>query len=117
SQNGDPDSWLDVKDRLPQLQQKKYFTQTRYGYARGEEARSYVENIRRYYQSIIGHLEQHRVAVGDESIEDLAVIEFDETLLNQDTSNDELDEEVVKLEAESIGNRNRDLSSADEKQK
>ncbi|MGL4380161.1 MAG: membrane-bound lytic murein transglycosylase MltF [Vibrio sp.] len=117
SQNGDPDSWVDVKDRLPQLQQKKYFTQTRYGYARGDEARNYVENIRRYYQSIIGHLEQHQVAVGDESIEDLAVIEFDETLLNQDTSNDELDEEVVKLEAESIGNRNRDLSSADEKQK
>lgn len=58
NQGGDPDAWNDVKDRLPLLQQKQYFSQTRYGYARGNEALSYVENIRRYYQSIIGHVEQ-----------------------------------------------------------
>lgn len=55
-QGADPDSWGDVKERLPLLRQKKYFSQTRYGYARGDEAKNYVENIRRYYQTIIGHV-------------------------------------------------------------
>lgn len=86
SQGADPDSWADVKDRLPQLQQKKYFTQTRYGYARGDEARNYVENIRRYYQSIIGHLEQRQLATGDESIEDLTVIALDEEFFNEEAN-------------------------------
>ncbi len=58
AQGGNPDAWADVKDRLPLLRQKKYYSQTRYGYARGDEARNYVENIRRYYQTIIGHVEQ-----------------------------------------------------------
>ncbi|GAL36142.1 transglycosylase Slt family [Vibrio maritimus] len=57
-QGGDPDAWADVKDRLPLLRQKKFYSQTRYGYARGDEARNYVENIRRYYQSIIGHVDK-----------------------------------------------------------
>jgi membrane-bound lytic murein transglycosylase F len=45
----DPDKWLDVKDFLPLLQKKKYYKQTRYGYARGNEPVIYVQNIRRYY--------------------------------------------------------------------
>ncbi|AYV20816.1 membrane-bound lytic murein transglycosylase MltF [Vibrio mediterranei] len=75
-QGGDPDAWADVKDRLPLLRQKKYYSQTRYGYARGDEARNYVENIRRYYQSIIGHIDK-QIAVEAEkeiSTEDLIVI-------------------------------------------
>ncbi|MGR5361134.1 membrane-bound lytic murein transglycosylase MltF [Vibrio mediterranei] len=75
-QGGDPDAWADVKDRLPLLRQKKYYSQTRYGYARGDEARNYVENIRRYYQSIIGHVDK-QIAVEAEkeiSTEDLTVI-------------------------------------------
>ncbi|OIN27171.1 lytic transglycosylase F [Vibrio barjaei] len=75
-QGGDPDAWADVKDRLPLLRQKKYYSQTRYGYARGDEARNYVENIRRYYQSIIGHIDK-QIAVEAEkeiSTEDLTVI-------------------------------------------
>ncbi|PCS21911.1 Transglycosylase [Candidatus Enterovibrio escicola] len=62
SQKANPDSWTDVKQRLPLLTQPQYYKQTRYGYARGDEAKSYVENIRRYYQSIIGH-EQRRALV------------------------------------------------------
>lgn len=54
-QGGNPDAWSDVKQRLPLLRQRKYYKQTRYGYARGDEALNYVENIRRYYQSIIGY--------------------------------------------------------------
>ncbi|ELH7531253.1 membrane-bound lytic murein transglycosylase MltF [Vibrio vulnificus] len=65
-QGGDPDSWGDVKERLPLLRQKKYFSQTRYGYARGDEAKNYVENIRRYYQSIIGHVGQNSLIASDQ---------------------------------------------------
>ena len=72
AQGGDPNAWADVKDRLPLLRQKRYYSQTRYGYARGDEARNYVENIRRYYQSIIGHVSQ-RPAI-DENSDDLQVI-------------------------------------------
>ncbi|MFW7523848.1 membrane-bound lytic murein transglycosylase MltF [Vibrio ostreicida] len=74
-QGGNPDSWADVKDRLPLLRQRKYFSQTRYGYARGDEAKNYVENIRRYYQSIIGHLAQKSSDNSDLSLDDLTVIE------------------------------------------
>jgi len=45
----DPDKWIDVKEFLPLLQKKKYYKQTRYGYARGNEPVIYVQNIRRYY--------------------------------------------------------------------
>ncbi|QIA62656.1 membrane-bound lytic murein transglycosylase MltF [Vibrio astriarenae] len=69
AQGGNPDAWADVKERLPLLRQKKYYSQTRYGYARGDEAQKYVENIRRYYQSIIGHVEQHPELESDESKE------------------------------------------------
>lgn len=52
---GNPDEWLDVKKNLPLLAEKRYYTQLKYGYARGYEALSYVENIRRYYNSIMQH--------------------------------------------------------------
>lgn len=44
-----PDKWLDVKKMLPRLAQKKWFSKTRYGYARGGETVHFVQNIRRYY--------------------------------------------------------------------
>ncbi|RSD30019.1 membrane-bound lytic murein transglycosylase MltF [Vibrio pectenicida] len=81
TQGANPNSWVDVKDRLPLLRQKKYFSQTRYGYARGDEAKNYVENIRRYYQSIIGHIDQKPIENSDVNIDDLAVIELPETEL------------------------------------
>ncbi|MCU4674668.1 membrane-bound lytic murein transglycosylase MltF [Catenovulum sp. 2E275] len=48
-----PDKWHQVKVYLPLLQKKKYYKNTRYGYARGNEAVTYVENIRRYYDSLV----------------------------------------------------------------
>jgi len=51
-QGGDPDRWVEVKTRLPLLQQKKYYKNTKYGYARGEEPVQYVDNIRRYYDTL-----------------------------------------------------------------
>lgn len=50
---GNPDKWADVKKTLPKLQQKKYYQQTRYGYARGREPVRYVENIRSYYDILV----------------------------------------------------------------
>lgn len=55
-QKGNPDSWADVKMRLPLLSQKQYYSKTKYGYARGHEAYAYVENIRKYYISLVGYL-------------------------------------------------------------
>ncbi|MBR9728240.1 membrane-bound lytic murein transglycosylase MltF [Shewanella intestini] len=49
----DPSAWRDVKKVLPLLQQSKYYKQTRYGYARGGEAVYYVDNIRRYYDTLV----------------------------------------------------------------
>lgn len=44
-----PDRWVDVREHLPLLSQREYYTQTRFGYARGHEPVIYVDNIRRYY--------------------------------------------------------------------
>ena len=44
-----PNKWLDVKKMLPRLAQKQWYTQTKYGYARGGEPVHFVNNIRRYY--------------------------------------------------------------------
>ncbi len=44
-----PNKWLDVKKMLPRLSQKKWYSKTRYGYARGGEPVHFVANIRRYY--------------------------------------------------------------------
>jgi membrane-bound lytic murein transglycosylase F len=52
-QGGDPDRWADVRERLPLLTQKRYFSQTRFGYARGYEAAGYVENIRTFYEILV----------------------------------------------------------------
>ena len=57
-QKGNPDSWVDVKLRLPMLSQPRYYQQTTYGYARGQQAYDYVENIRRYEMSLVGYLQE-----------------------------------------------------------
>jgi membrane-bound lytic murein transglycosylase F len=63
-----PDLWIDVKKHLPLLRQKKYYKTTRFGYARGNEAVDYVENIRRYYDSLL-YLEQNQQPIMDETID------------------------------------------------
>ncbi len=52
-QGGDPDSWLDVEQRLPLLSRKKWYKQTKHGYARGREPVIYVKNIRGYYDILV----------------------------------------------------------------
>jgi membrane-bound lytic murein transglycosylase F len=55
---GNPDSWADVKQRLPLLSQKRYYSKLTWGYARGHEAYAYVENIRKYHFSLEGYLRE-----------------------------------------------------------
>ncbi|WP_075181521.1 membrane-bound lytic murein transglycosylase MltF [Pantoea sp. 1.19] len=68
-QNGNPDSWADVKLRLPMLSQKRYYTQTTYGYARGHEAYAYVENIRKYQLSLVGYLQEQEKRLAQQATE------------------------------------------------
>ena len=51
-QGGNPNKWLDVKEALPLLQQQRWHSTTRHGYARGKEAVTYVTNIRKYYDQL-----------------------------------------------------------------
>lgn len=72
-QGANPDSWMDVKKRLPMLTQKRYYQLTRYGYAKGYQAAKFIENIRRYKISLEGYLlEQERKVIknGKEFIND-----------------------------------------------
>ncbi|MFT6389042.1 MAG: membrane-bound lytic murein transglycosylase F [Cellvibrionaceae bacterium] len=64
-QGGNPDSWADIKERLPLLSKKKYYSKTKHGYARGYEPVRYVENIRNYYNILVWHHEsqQRRLAL------------------------------------------------------
>ena len=48
-QGSDPNQWSEVMQRLPLLQQRKFYKKTKYGYARGTEAVTYVQHIRNYY--------------------------------------------------------------------
>mgnify|MGYP005997959389 CR=1 FL=1 len=47
------DTWQSVKLSLPLLRQKKWYSQTRFGYARGYEPVRYVGNIRQYYAVLV----------------------------------------------------------------
>ncbi len=50
---GNPDLWMDVKKKLPLLRDRQWHRNTRYGFARGDEAVQYVENIRSYYRFLL----------------------------------------------------------------
>jgi membrane-bound lytic murein transglycosylase F len=43
-----PNSWLDLRNVLPLLSQKKYYRDLKYGYARGTEPVNYVRQVRNY---------------------------------------------------------------------
>ncbi|MDO8939214.1 MAG: membrane-bound lytic murein transglycosylase MltF [Methylicorpusculum sp.] len=58
-QGSNPDKWVDVKKRLPLLSQPKWHKKTRHGYARGNEATRYVENIRSYYDLLVWLTEEN----------------------------------------------------------
>jgi membrane-bound lytic murein transglycosylase F len=67
-QDGDPNKWLDVKERLPLLEQEKWYRQTRYGYARGMEAVRFVNRVRTYYDVLAKVDEEQRTRATHEAI-------------------------------------------------
>lgn len=48
----DPHLWDDVRAQLPKLQNPDVYPSTRFGFARGVEAQTYVDNIRQYYSTL-----------------------------------------------------------------
>jgi len=73
----DPDRWMDVKEFLPLLAQKEWYTKTRFGYARGHEPVAYVQNIRRYYDVLLRVTEPELPAATESPVE-LAALEAPE---------------------------------------
>ncbi|MCK9395391.1 MAG: membrane-bound lytic murein transglycosylase MltF [Methylobacter sp.] len=61
SQGGNPDKWMDVKQRLPLLTEEKWHQQTKHGYARGYEPVKFVENIRSYYDLLVWLTEENQI--------------------------------------------------------
>ncbi|WP_105903080.1 membrane-bound lytic murein transglycosylase MltF [Vibrio gangliei] len=89
-EGGNPDSWTDVKDRLPKLRIPGYYKYTRYGFARGDEAKNYVENIRRYYQTIIGYESENQMGgTNTPKGEDFQVIDAS-SVSNAEASNSDM---------------------------
>jgi membrane-bound lytic murein transglycosylase F len=64
-QGGNPDKWQEVKNYLPYLQNNQWYKQTQYGYARGNQAVSFVESIRKYYNTLV------QLTHEDEPIQDI----------------------------------------------
>ncbi|WP_435211709.1 membrane-bound lytic murein transglycosylase MltF [Luminiphilus sp. nBUS_16] len=58
-----PHIWSDVRSQLPKLQNPDVYPSTRFGFARGNEAVTYVDNIRQYYSTL------QLMAVADERIQ------------------------------------------------
>jgi membrane-bound lytic murein transglycosylase F len=53
SQGASPDSWQEVRQRLPLLSDEQWYRRVQRGYAPGESAVAYVDNVRRYYEILM----------------------------------------------------------------
>lgn len=51
-EGGDPNKWHEVRKLLPKKRVPSWYANSKYGFARGNEAVVYVENIRRYYDML-----------------------------------------------------------------
>ena len=63
-----PDTWDDVKEFLPLLTQRKYYSTVRHGYARGYEPVLYVKNIRNYFDLLDWELQQALIEANKPSL-------------------------------------------------
>lgn len=84
-----PDKWLDVKESLPLLSKKKWFSQVKHGYARGGEPVHYVKNIRSYYDLLIWLTEENQI--------EKDVMSSQQPLPPEDPKNNALDFEPTSL--------------------
>jgi membrane-bound lytic murein transglycosylase F len=53
SQGASPDSWQEVRQRLPLLSDEQWYRRVQRGYAPGQSAVAYVDNVRRYYEILM----------------------------------------------------------------
>jgi len=74
-----PDKWSDVRKHLPLLAKRKYYRNTKHGYARGSEPVQYVQRIRSYYSIIAwqGQIAQSRLAALNASSSAMPLAEYD----------------------------------------
>jgi membrane-bound lytic murein transglycosylase F len=79
---GDPDTWVDLRNALPLLSQRKWYSKLPYGYARGWEPVLYVNNVRSYY-NILKWLTDQEEPPDDEILEQDG--EVDEAESDEDT--------------------------------
>jgi len=64
-QGADPDRWEEVRERLPLLSNKEWFSRVERGFAPGQTAVTYVDNVRRYYE-ILMWLDSHETLTSQE---------------------------------------------------
>jgi len=58
---GNPDMWINIREALPLLSQRKWYSRVPYGYARGWEPVLYVNNIRAYYNILLWLTEEEGI--------------------------------------------------------
>lgn len=62
SLGANPDSWYELKKVLPLLARPEYYARLKAGRARGGEAVILVENVRAYYDILLRHFPENRLA-------------------------------------------------------
>jgi membrane-bound lytic murein transglycosylase F len=65
-QGANPDTWIEVRERLPLLSDEKWYKRVERGYAPGSQAVTYVDNVRRYYE-ILMWMERRENLTSDET--------------------------------------------------
>ncbi len=65
TQGADPDQWAEVRARLPLLSDKAWYSRVQRGFAPGQTAVTYVDNVRRYYE-ILMWLDSHETLTSQE---------------------------------------------------
>jgi membrane-bound lytic murein transglycosylase F len=66
-QGADPDRWEEVRERLPLLSDKAWFSRVQRGFAPGQTAVAYVDNVRRYYE-ILMWLDSHETLTSQDVV-------------------------------------------------
>ncbi|MDH4574472.1 membrane-bound lytic murein transglycosylase MltF [Salinicola acroporae] len=76
---GDPKRWADVREALPLLQEREWYSRVRHGYARGGEPVIYVRNIRRYYEILkyVNRSQQQFNQLGERALDDESTTPFE----------------------------------------
>jgi membrane-bound lytic murein transglycosylase F len=64
-QGADPDNYDEVRARLPLLSDKAWYSRVQRGFAPGQTAVTYVDNVRRYYE-ILMWLDSHETLTSRE---------------------------------------------------